>query len=364
MQNILKSSPTLINSPLDQSNKKKLGYNCYNRAFSSSHIRNFPPRPSIPETPIAPFSQLTDESRTFINQRLDRDVADIEELSRTIENNNRHLRNIYRDPETLTDEGPLIETLTNITGDDIAERKRILESADLLSAIVTGVEPPIHSTDAWLRLKSDLDNSQDVGLEGLRGYVQEVYDTNIRDQWVQNHPINTRDDLPEDRSRGNSEYSDSVFEPDSETSDNESVNQDNDEPELSDNESANQDNDESSDSDSDYSPPGTGQALNPDNNQSDIDNGSNSDIGETPDRNESNEHKDSTGSNPDVNQSADNKESKASYEKLITDDAPDYSKTFQMMYHEPAQGNKSTIDFVLDKQQTEMPDIVDSDGGD
>ena len=34
-----------------------------------------------------------------------------------------------------------------------------------------------------------------------------------------------------------------------------------------------------------------------------------------------------------------------------------------MFYEEPSTKNESTIDFVLQKQQEEMPDIMDSDGG-
>ena len=357
----------------------KIGSKKFSRAFSNSQ-RRFPPSPSrLPDTPIAPFSQLSNQVRLFIDELLNRDMDAIEQLTDTIQSNIDSTNFYYSDTNVARNNDAQIQRMTELIGEDISERRRYEQSAHLLNAINNGHEPPIHNTDAWLSLKNDLDNSQVEGIETLKEYVQNVYDTNIRDQWVRSHPINFSANLPEDRSRDNSsvefsEYdSDSISNSDSDSDNYLSADTHQDESDYisefdsDEYQSADTDQDQSSSSSETYSddnPPGADGGLNHNNNQSDDNFESNSDIGQYSDNHDFNQYNDSNGSNPDLNQSADNTESKASPDKKpLTEDAMDISDTLHLFYDESSVKNQSTIDYVLQRQQEQMPDIMDSDGG-
>jgi hypothetical protein len=177
--------------------------------------------------------------------------------------------------------------------------------------------------------------------------VQEVIDTNIRDQFVEMtmDMIRTgRENLLEIESRDNSQYSDELDELDSSYESDYDVYY-----------SADTHHDESSsnDSDSNNNSPIIDQSINSNDDLSNVDNEFNSDIDPYHDSYESN-----------INQSFDQDEpNSSSDDKFITDDALDISDTLHMFYDESSEKNQSTIDFVLQRQQEEMPDIMDSDGG-
>jgi hypothetical protein len=153
-----------------------------------------------------------------------------------------------------------------------------------------------------------------------------------------------RDNLLEIESRDNSQYSDELDElnPSSESNSDVYYSADthHDEPSFN-------------DLDPNDNPPIFDQGLNSNDNLSDADNELNSDI---------DPYQDSYDSN--INQSFDQDESNSSSDKkFITDDALDISDTLHMFYDESSEKNQSTVDFVLQRQQEEMPDIMDSDGG-
>lgn len=326
----------------------------------------------LPDTPVAAFSHINFYSRVFLEQKMHRDDMAISQLRATIEDNRHTLNAYFSDTNITRNHDVEIERVTDLIGQDISEIRRLEGSFFLLEAIYKGDEPPINNTDAWLDIKNDLDNSNAVGIEDLKEYVQNVYDTNIRDQWVQNHPINFRDTLPQDRSRDNSEYSVDIEELISDTNLYEAASNDNTQADTnmvelstsdSDSDDNNQDESSSSDSDSDDNPPATGQASNANNNQSDVNIQSNLEVNESQvnfDWNQNN----SNVSEPDINQATHNNESNASGEKkFFTDDVLDISETLEMFYDESSGKKESTIDFVLERQREEMPDIFDSDGG-
>jgi hypothetical protein len=199
-----------------------------------------------------------------------------------------------------------------------------------------------------------LAHNEDVALQSLVEYVQEVIDTNIAPQFIQTFEslmANHRAGLSEYESRDNSQYSDetdqsdSIFESDSDdyvstvTHHDEfnSDNSDNYESAYTHMEGSNS----SSESNSDFNTFSNDEELNNESNQFDVMNESSSYIG----------------------QNDNNSESNVSYNKNLTDDALDLSDTFHMFFDESSDENKSTIDFILEKQQEEMPDIMDSDGG-
>lgn len=170
-----------------------------------------------------------------------------------------------------------------------------------------------------------------------------------------------RANLPDDRSRDNSQVSYSSDE--SDLSSNSDSNSDSDEYLSADNDQNESESSSNSDSDSDSDdyPSGNGQGSNLNNNQSNEDNQSNS---ESPANHESNQPENDHLSDTGVSQSDDQIESCLNPDKnLLTDDAPDLSDTLHMFFPDSPIENKSTIDFVLQKQQEEMPDIMDSDGG-
>jgi hypothetical protein len=371
------------------------------RAFSKNPII-FSENESVPShPPLRPFSQSTEETRSFLNTLLLRDLMAIEQLNHIIQDNTETVRRWNTETALTVDHGPQIEELMHITEIDIVERNRHTESAEIIDAILEGVEPPIDRMGGWITIRDDLDNSQDPGLEDLRNYVRSTLDTHITRPWLQEMAelMRThRANLPEDRSRDNSQVSDSIDGSDSDlessssiyesvdsnqnesdsssnsdSDDYQSVNSNQNESDSSsdsdsdDYQSADSNQNESdsnSDSDSDNYPSNNDQGSNLDNNQSNGDNQSNFDINESPNNYESNQREDDL-SSTNVSQSIDQNEcNPSSDKKLITDDALDLSDTLHMFFPDSPVENKSTIDFVLQKQQEEMPDIVDSDGGD
>jgi hypothetical protein len=176
-----------------------------------------------------------------------------------------------------------------------------------------------------------------------------------------------RANLPDYRSRDNSQCSISTSESDSEVETNSSVYQSvnsnldsNYNSDSEDYQSADShiDDLDHSNSDLDDNLPDNVEVSSTHNNESDKDNQS------LCDNLESNQGDNQHQSVTDVNQCINQDESNLSSDKkLITDDAPDLSDTFHMLFSDPPVENKSTVDFVLQKQQEEMPDIIDSDGG-
>ena len=310
------------------------------RPFSNSAIIFTPNQSSLPNTTLLPFSESTDETRDFLASLLLRDVSAIEQLNRTIQSNNDRIRDLY-DDNTLTDNIEQIQRLIDLSAEDIEVRDRYQHSADLLTALYEGNVPPTNNNEAFYNLRDDLANYENVGLEGLREYVQQVINTTITPQFMQEfeyHMANHRAGLSEFESRDNSQYSDEIDESDTDNSD--------------DYKSATthiDHSDSSSDSDPDDNPPSTGQGLNIGNNESDENNERNSEVDQSNDNQES-------------KQSSDNNESNVNSDKNLTDDVLDVSDTLHMFFDEHSEKNKSTIDFVLQKQQEEMPDIMDSDG--
>ena len=118
------------------------------RNFSKNRIIFFPRGVRLPATDVAPFLELTDDIRSFIEETLLRDSRAIEQLDHTIEGNNNHIRDIYNSGDLYTNNSREIELLTNLIGEDINVRQTYQESANLLSAIYVGEGPPIHNMDA------------------------------------------------------------------------------------------------------------------------------------------------------------------------------------------------------------------------
>ena len=318
----------------------------HTRNFSISQIIFFPLESRLPATSVEPFLELTDDISSFVEEMLLRDFRAIEQLNHTIQDNNGHIRSMYNSGNLATNNDAHIAFLNNLIEQDINERHRYQESAELLGAIYIGEEPPIHNMDAWLNLRIDLDNNEDPNLHNLREYVQEVINTHINNQFLEiaMDAITTgRENLSETESRDNSQYSDELDESDLSSESASDVYH-----------SANTHQDESSynDSDSDDNSFVTDQDLNSNDSLPDVNNEFNSDI---------NLHQDNHESNTNIDQSFDeNKSNSGSDEKYITDDFLDISDTLHMFYDESPQ---STVDFVLQRQQEEMPDIMDSDGG-
>jgi hypothetical protein len=351
------------------------------------HVRNFSisqttftPHDPFPATDVAPFEGLTDEIRSFLAEMLVRDILAIEQLDHTIQDNNDNIRDFYSG-NLIVNNDAQIALLNDLIEQDINVRRDYRESTHLLTSLYEGEDPPIHNMSAWLDLKNDLDNNQDVALQSLREYVQQVIDTHIRDQFVESTMDvirEGRENLSETASRDNSQYSDELDQSDSGSSYDSSVYH-----------SANthQDESSSSDSDSNDNAPIVHNSLNSDNNLSDTnidphsspesndDNMSDTNINQSssPESNDDNmsdtninqssssESNNDNMSDTNINQSSDQNKSNSD-EKLLTDDALDVSDTLHMFYDESSV-KKSTIDFVLEKQQEEMPDIMDSDGG-
>ncbi len=296
-----------------------------------------------------------------------------------------------------------IATVTDLISQDFEVRARYVESAALVEAIRSGQEPPINNMAGWQALREDLDNSQEPGLEDLKDYVTQIFLRDIREPWTQAMEERMRaynENPPAGESRDNSQYEDSTEDENSESSESESFhtaetnqdqsssesesfhsadsnpdessndsNSDDNLPANSDDESdsdsdsddnlpADSDDESGSDSDSDDNPPGSRQVLNTNNNPSDVDN-------QSENNHKSNEGDNNSGSNPeDKTPKNSNESNSSSNDHPLTDDAEDHSLPFKILYGEGVEKGKSTIDFVLEKQQEEMPDIMDSDGGD
>jgi hypothetical protein len=69
-------------------------------------------------------------------------------LNDTIEDNRNSINYFYSDINLGINHDLQIQQLTDLTGEDIAERHRYEKSVVLLNAICNGIEPPIHNTDA------------------------------------------------------------------------------------------------------------------------------------------------------------------------------------------------------------------------
>jgi hypothetical protein len=228
-----------------------------------------------------------------------------------------------------------------------------------------------------------LDNSEDVGIDNLRNYVLEVANTNITgDQFIEMVMAN-RDNLSETRSRDNSQYSEDIDESNSRSESESESDSDSDlyqsvDTHLDESSSSSDSNPDlyqsvdthldesssSSDSDANDDPSSTSQGLNPNNNESNDNSKFNSTSQSTDNQESTQNNNNSFCSNTDVNLCADDNESNtSSNKKSMTDDALDISDTLHMFYDESSVKSQSTIDFVLEKQQEEMPDIMDSDGG-
>ena len=350
------------------------------RHYSKSRTTFFP-ESTPPVTPVAPFLQLTDDVRSFIDQILLRNFGAIDQLNHTIQDNNNNIRNLYEGGD-LNNNIAHIGTLNNLIEQDINVRQEYLESVDLLNAIYEGEDPPIHNMSAWLDLRNDLDNNEDITLQSFIEYVREVIDTHIRDQFnemVMDAIRIGRENRLENESRDNSQYSDELDESDS------TVESDSDVYHSAGTHLDESSNNNSCSSDDSFA---TDQGLNSNDNLSDTNNEFNSDIDLYHDSHEFNQDNDSNVSNTDnqyndnnvsninnqdndsnvpntdINQSLDeNKSNLDSDKKYITDDALDINDTLHMFYDESSVENQSTIDYILQKQQEEMPDIMDSDGG-
>jgi hypothetical protein len=118
------------------------------RAFSISQIRFSPNTSRLPTTSIAPISQLTNEERTFISNLFHRDIQAIQQLNHTIEDNNNSIQDIYNRRDLSTNLDGAIRHLTDLIEEDITERQTYTQSAELLTAIYHGDEPPIHNMEA------------------------------------------------------------------------------------------------------------------------------------------------------------------------------------------------------------------------
>jgi hypothetical protein len=118
------------------------------RSLSNSAIKFTPNRSRLPNTSVAPFLESTDETRSFIAGLLLRDGQAIHQLDQIIENNNNHIRNIYHNGDSTTDNTPEITALNNLIAEDIRVRDIHQESANLMMAIYEGNVPPINNMDS------------------------------------------------------------------------------------------------------------------------------------------------------------------------------------------------------------------------
>jgi hypothetical protein len=118
------------------------------------HVRNFSisqttfaPHDPFPATDVAPFEGLTDEIRSFLAEMLVRDIAAIEQLEHTIQDNNDNIRDFYSGNLIINNDAQ-IEALNNLIEEDINVRQDYRESAYLLRSLYEGEEPPIHNMSA------------------------------------------------------------------------------------------------------------------------------------------------------------------------------------------------------------------------
>lgn len=348
------------------------------RTFSENLIRFSENQSSSSRPPLRPFLESTEETRSFLDSLLIRDVLAMQQLDHIIENSRATMRDWNNEADLTVNHGLRFQELMNIVELDIEARNRHAQSAEIIDAIIEGVEPPINSMTGWTNLRDDLDNSQDPGLDGLRNYVRNTLDIHITAPFLEEMAERMRthrDNLPDYRSRDNSQCSDSMIESDSEIEQgsevetNSSIYQSansnlesnyNSDSNSEDYQSANShiDDLDQSSSDLDDNSLDNVQVSSTHDSESDKDNQSCGDNLES--NQDNNQHQSVTDVDQCINQDESNL---SSDKKLMTDDAPDLSDTFHMLFSDPPVENKSTIDFVLQKQQEEMPDIIDSDGG-
>ena len=118
------------------------------RKFSNNHTLFFPRGPRLPATPVAPFTELTDDTRSFIGEMLLRDYTAVEQLDNVIQQNNNNIRDIYNSGNLNANIDANINALNNFIEQDINVRQTYQDSANLLSAIYMGEDPPIHNMNA------------------------------------------------------------------------------------------------------------------------------------------------------------------------------------------------------------------------
>jgi hypothetical protein len=335
------------------------------RTFSENLIRFSENESSSSRPPLRPFSESTEETRSFLESLLVRDIQAMQQLDHIIEDSRATMRDWNNEADLTVNHGPRFQELMDILEQDIEARNRHTQSAEIIDALMEGVEPPTNSMDGWINLRDDLDNSQDPGLDDLQNYVRNTLDIHITAPFLEEMAERMRThraNLPDYRSRDNSQCSVSTSESDSEVETNSSIYQSvNSNLESNYNSNSNSEDYQSADShiddldhsnsDLDDNSPDNVQISSAHNNESDNDNQPHCDNLES--NQGDNQHQ-------SVNQDESNL---SSDKKLITDDAPDLSDTFHMLFSDPPVENKSTVDFVLQKQQEEMPDIIDSDGG-
>lgn len=342
------------------------------RTFSENLIRFSENQSSSSRPPLRPFSEPTEDTRCFLGSLLVRDIEAMQQLDHIIEDSRAIMRDWNNEADLTVNHGPRFQELMDILELDIETRNRHTQSAEIIDALLEGVEPPINNMSGWINLRDDLDNSQDPGLDGLRNYVRSTLDIHITAPFLEEMAERMRThraNLPDYRSRDNSQCSISTSESDSEVETNSSIyqsvnsnldsnyNSDSNSEEYQSADSHIDDLDHSN-SDLDENYPDNVEVSSTHNNESDKDNQSHCDNLEL--NQGDNQHQSITAVNQCINQDESNL---SSDKKLITDDAPDLSDTFHMLFSDPPVENKSTVDFVLQKQQEEMPDIIDSDGG-
>jgi hypothetical protein len=306
------------------------------RGFSKSSIKLLPPRPIIPES-VPMFHEQTHETYRFIDLMLIKNYDAVKELDNSIVFRLGFI-DVLKNQDDIDNTQQIFDSMRLIE-EDIDVKNDYLESALILEVINIGDQPPIKYTEGWLILLDDLDNTQEPGLEGLKSYVSTIYDEYLSDPLIDNAVEETHDDItPTVENPDNNQYENSLNDENIESSN-----------EAEGSHLTNRNHDElGSDSNSYDNPPANGQGLNTSNNPCDVDSQS------------ENEGDNNSASNPEDKTVKDS----SSEDKMLTDDAEDFSDSFSLLFDEQPEDNKSTIDFVLQKQQEEMPDIVDSDGGD
>ena len=311
------------------------------RGFSKSSIKLLPPRPIIPES-VPMFHEQTHETYRFIDLMLIKNYDAVAELDNSIAFRLDFI-DILKNEDDIDNTEQIFRSIRLIE-EDIDIRNDYLESALILEVINIGDKPPINYTEGWLILLDDLDNTQEPGLDGLKSYVSTIYDEYVSEPLIDNAVEETHDDItPTVENPDNNQYENSLNDENIESSN-----------EAEGSHLTNRNHDESgSDTNSYDNPPANGQGLNTSNNPSDVDN-------QSENKDKSSEGDNNSGSNPEDKTVKDS----SSEDKMLTDDAEDFSDSFSLLFDEQPEDHKSTIDFVLQKQQEEMPDIVDSDGGD
>jgi hypothetical protein len=299
------------------------------RGFSKSSKKLVPPRAvTSPSTPL--FDEHTDDTYRFLHLTLIRDYDAIAELENSIDFHKGLIDVLKNDTEDNAIQ--IARSLKSVT-EDIEVKTEYEESATILETIIHGDTPPINYTAGWESLLDDLNNTQEPGLDSLKNYVSTMYVASGGEPLIENAVEETHNDIsPAAESLDNSQYEDSLEHENIESFS---------EPEDF----------HSTDSNHEELPTGSEELLSESQSYSDSDNNNNE---------RSTQGDNNSGSNPEDETIKDS----SSKDKTLTDDAEDISDCLRLLYDDPVEKDKSTIDFVLQKQQEEMPDIVDSDGGD